>query len=40
MDDGHGTTIKGNNIGGWNSDDIMLWLGMMQNKDAVEWWGE
>jgi hypothetical protein len=35
-----GTTIKGNNGDGWNSDGVVLWLGRRQNRDVVEWWGE
>jgi hypothetical protein len=35
-DGGHRTTIKGNDDGGWNSDDVVLLLGMIQNGDAVE----
>jgi hypothetical protein len=31
------TTMKGNNDGGWSSDDMMLWLRRRQNRDAVEW---
>jgi hypothetical protein len=30
------TTVKENNNGGWNFDSVVLWLGMRQNKDAVE----
>jgi hypothetical protein len=37
-DDGHETTVKGNDNGGWSSDDMMLWLGRRQNEDPVEWW--
>jgi hypothetical protein len=39
-DDGHETTVKGNNDGGWSSDGIVLWLGRRKNRDAVEWWRE
>jgi hypothetical protein len=35
-DDGHGTTVKGNNRGGWSSDGVVLLLGRMQNRDTVE----
>jgi hypothetical protein len=34
------TTVKGNDISGWSSDGVMFWLGRMQNRDAIEWWGE
>jgi hypothetical protein len=27
MDDERETTVKGNDDGGWSSDDIVLWLG-------------
>jgi hypothetical protein len=30
-DDGRKTTVKGNNDGGWSSDDMVLWLGRTQN---------
>jgi hypothetical protein len=33
-------TVKGNNDVGWSSDDVVLWLGRRQNRDAVDWWGE
>jgi hypothetical protein len=36
-DNGHETLIKGNDDGGWSPDDMVLWLGMRQNKDAIEW---
>jgi hypothetical protein len=36
-DDGHGTTVKGNNGGGWSSDGVMLWLERRQNGNTVEW---
>jgi hypothetical protein len=39
-DDEHGTTVKENNGGGWNPDDLVLWIGRRQNGDAIEWWGE
>jgi hypothetical protein len=35
-----GMTVKENNGGGWNSDDVVLWLGRRQNGDMIEWWGE
>jgi hypothetical protein len=31
--------VKVNSGGGWSFDGMMLWLGMKQNGDAVEWWG-
>jgi hypothetical protein len=37
-DDGHEITVKGNDDSRWSSDDVVLWLGMMQNEDVVEWW--
>jgi hypothetical protein len=40
MDDRHGTMVKWNDGGGWSSDDVVLWLGRKQNRDAVEWWRE
>jgi hypothetical protein len=40
MDDECGTVVKGNDGGGWSSDGVVLWLGMSQNGDEVEWWGE
>jgi hypothetical protein len=39
-DDGHETVVKGNNDSEWSSDDVVLWLGRMQNEDTVDWWGE
>jgi hypothetical protein len=39
-DDRRGTTVKGNNDGGWISYDVVLWLGRRQNGDAIEWWRE
>jgi hypothetical protein len=39
-DDGHGTVVKGNDGGGWSSNDVVLGIGGMQNGDVVEWWGE
>jgi hypothetical protein len=39
-DDGRGTMVKWNNGGGWTFDVVVLWLGMRQNGDTVEWWGE
>jgi hypothetical protein len=32
-----GTTVKGNDGGGWSSDDVVLWLGRRQNGDTAEW---
>jgi hypothetical protein len=34
--DERGTTVKGNDGGGWSSDGVVFWLGRRQNKDAVE----
>jgi hypothetical protein len=39
-DDGCETVVKGNDDYGWSSDGVVLWLGMRQNEDADEWWGE
>jgi hypothetical protein len=39
-DDECGPTVKGNDDVGWSSNDVVLWLGRRQNRDAVEWWGE
>jgi hypothetical protein len=39
-DDERGTKMKGNDDGGWSCDSVVLWLGMCQNRDIVEWWGE
>jgi hypothetical protein len=39
-DDECGITVKWNNGGGWSSDGVVLWLGRIQNRDAVEWWIE
>jgi hypothetical protein len=38
--DGRETTVKGNAGGGWSFDSVVLYLGMRQNGDMVEWWGE
>jgi hypothetical protein len=35
-DDRRGTTVKGNDSGGWSSDGVVLWLRRRQNIDAVE----
>jgi hypothetical protein len=32
--------MKGNDDGGWNSDDVVLLLGMRENGGAVECGGE
>jgi hypothetical protein len=40
MNDEHGTTEKGNGGCGWGSVDVVLWIGMRQNEDAIEWWAE
>jgi hypothetical protein len=37
MNDGHGTVVKENDIDGWTSDDVLLWLERMQNEDMIEW---
>jgi hypothetical protein len=37
-DDGCGTTVKGNDSVGSSSNGVVLWLGMWQNGDTVEWW--
>jgi hypothetical protein len=34
--DGRGTTVKGNDGGGWSFDGVVLWLGRRQNGDVVE----
>jgi hypothetical protein len=39
-DDGHETTVKGNDNDGWSSDGLVLWLRSGQNRDVTEWWGE
>jgi hypothetical protein len=39
-DDEHGTAVKGNNVGGWSSDGVVLWLGRRQNEDVIESWKE
>jgi hypothetical protein len=33
----HGPVEKGNHVGDWSSDGIMLWLGRRQNRDTIEW---
>jgi hypothetical protein len=37
-DDEYETVIKGNDDGWWGSNDVVLWLERMQNRDVVEWW--
>jgi hypothetical protein len=32
--------VKGNDGGGWSSDDMVLWLVRRQNANVDEWWGE
>jgi hypothetical protein len=32
--------MKENYSGGWSFDDVVLWLGRIQNRDVIEWWGE
>jgi hypothetical protein len=39
-DDGRETSMKVNDGSGWSSNGVMLLLGRMQNRDAVEWCGE
>jgi hypothetical protein len=34
--DGCGTTVKGNDSGGWSFDGMVLWLERRQNKDTIE----
>jgi hypothetical protein len=36
-DDGREMMVKNNDSGGWNSDDVVLWLGRRKNGDVVEW---
>jgi hypothetical protein len=36
-DDERGMTLKENDDDGWSSDDVVLWLIKMQNKDVIEW---
>jgi hypothetical protein len=35
-DDGHGTTVKGNDDSGWSFDGVVLWIVRRQNGDAIE----
>jgi hypothetical protein len=37
-DDGHETSVKGNDCDGWSSDGMVLWLVRRQNRDPIEWW--
>jgi hypothetical protein len=39
-EDRHRMTLKGNNGSELGSDGVVLWLGMRQNGDTIEWWGE
>jgi hypothetical protein len=39
-DDRRETFVKENDSGEWSSDVMVLWLGMRQNGDVIEWWGE
>jgi hypothetical protein len=39
-DDEHEMAVKENDDDEWSSDGVVLWLGMRQNRDVVEWWGE
>jgi hypothetical protein len=36
-DDGRETPVKENDDDGWRSDGMVLWVGMRQNGDAIEW---
>jgi hypothetical protein len=38
--DGREIAVKENDGGWWSSDDMVLWPGKRQNRDAVEWCGE
>jgi hypothetical protein len=35
-DDESETVVKGNNVGGWIFDGMVLWLRRRQNGDAIE----
>jgi hypothetical protein len=35
-----GMAVKQNDINGWSSNGVVLWLVKRQNKDVVEWWRE
>jgi hypothetical protein len=37
MDDVREMVVKRNDGDGWSSDDVVLCLGIRQNRDAVEW---
>jgi hypothetical protein len=39
-DDMRGMAVKQNDINGWSSNGVVLWLVRRQNKDVVEWWRE
>jgi hypothetical protein len=34
-DDEHETAVKGNDVSGWISDGVVLWLRRRQNGDAI-----
>jgi hypothetical protein len=36
-DNRRGPVEKGNHVGDWSSDGMMLWLGRRQNGDTIEW---
>jgi hypothetical protein len=36
-DDEYETTVKENDGTWWSSDDVVLWLEIRQNRDAIEW---
>jgi hypothetical protein len=35
-DDEHKTTVKQNDVDGWSSDVVVLWIGRRQNRDVVK----
>jgi hypothetical protein len=35
-DDGHGMAVKGDDSGGWFSDDVVLGLGRRSNRDTIK----
>jgi hypothetical protein len=35
-DDRYKIMVKENDDGGWSSNDVVLWLGMRQNRDTVK----
>jgi hypothetical protein len=39
-DNEHRIVIKENDGDGWSFDDVVLLVERMQNREAVEWWGE